>query len=135
MREIRFRGKDMDSGEWRYGSLTTYPNGRCEIVVFDNGEILEYEVDADSVGQFTGVLDKNGKEIYEGDIIRGNCGNGEVRHLISFYDMIASFVAEMLPDNDINDYCSLSQIWVLKYNKEVIGNIHDNPNLLTDGRD
>lgn len=90
----------------------------------------DYEVIPDTVGQFTGLLDKNGKEIYEGDVIRSDCGNGEVRHLISFFDIIASFVAEMLPDNDINDYCTLRQAWILKYNKEVIGNIHDNPELL-----
>ena len=134
MQEIKFRGKCMCSDEWVYGDLIHKRHDRDALMIQDeNG--LGNDVVPESVGQFTGLHDKNGKEIYEGDVIRGNCGNGEVRHLISFYDMIASFVAEMLPDNDISDYCSLSQIWILKYNKEVIGNIHDNPNLLTDGND
>lgn len=127
MREIKFRGKRLDNGEWVYGDLhirTPFPHIHSEI---DYGKV---NIDPHTVGQFTGLHDRNGKEIYEGDVIRGNCGNVEVRHLIYFYDMIASFVAEMLPDNYMSDYCSLSQIWILKYNKEVIGNIHDNPELL-----
>lgn len=130
MRTIKFRGKSVNNGEWVYGDLLRmhgvpyiYPDPA------PNGWD-DYEVIPDTVGQFTGLLDKNGKEIYEGDVIRSDCGNGEVRHLISFFDIIASFVAEMLPDNDINDYCTLRQAWILKYNKEVIGNIHDNPELL-----
>ena len=131
MRTIKFRGKRVDNGELVYGDLLRihgvpyiYPDPA------PNGW-MPYEVIPDTVGQFTGLLDKNGKKIYEGDVIRSDCGNGEVRHLISFFDIIASFVAEMLPDNDINDYCTLSQAWILKYDKEVIGNIHDNPELLT----
>lgn len=132
MREIKFRGRK-PNGEWVYGDLVTTEttNGqpsKKEILPF--GRAVFEEVEEDTIGQFTGLLDKNGKEIYEGDIIRGNCGHGEVRHLISFYDMTASFVAEILPDTDINDYCTASQIWILKYSKEVLGNIHDNPELL-----
>ena len=128
MREIKFRGKRLDNGEWVDGYLHLPIGGDNLMIQVSNTDSLA--VIPDTVGQFTGLHDKNGKEIYEGDIIRGNCGHGEVRHLISFYDMIASFVAEMLPDIDISDYCSLSQIWILKYNKDVIGNIHDNPELL-----
>lgn len=127
MREIKFRGKCLDNGEWVYGDLhirTPFPHIHSEI------DYSRVKIDPHTVGQFTGLHDKNGKEIYEGDVIRSDCGNGEVRHLISFFDIIASFVAEMLPDNDINDYCTLSQAWILNYNKEVIGNIHDNPELL-----
>ena len=69
MREIKFRGKDVDSGKWHYGSLDVYPNGKCDIVVFDDGEILEYPIISESVGQFTGLHDKNGEEIYEGDVV------------------------------------------------------------------
>lgn len=148
MREIKFRGKRYGDGAWVYGSLYqgTKEGEKYSVILNDSGYHLapqddrnlaiafaENEVNVvipDTIGQFTGLHDKNGKEIYEGDIIRGNCGHGEVRHLISFFDMTASFVAEILPDNDINDYCTASQIWILKYDKEVLGNIHDNPELL-----
>lgn len=135
MREIKFRGRK-PNGEWLYGDLVTTETTdgiptKKEILPFDKAIFdATEEVEEYTIGQFTGLHDKNGKEIYEGDIIRGNCGRGEVRHLISFYDMTASFVAEILPDTDINDYCTASQIWILKYSKEVLGNIHDNPELL-----
>lgn len=127
MRKILFRGKRLDNGEWEYGYLHLPIGGENMMIQVSNTD--SFGVIPDTIGQFTGLHDKNGKEIYEGDIIRSDC-HGEVRHLISFFDIIASFVAEMLPDNGINDYCTLSQAWILKYNKEVIGNIHDNPELL-----
>lgn len=90
----------------------------------------ECAVERETVGQFTGLLDKNGKEIYDGDIIRSNEYNIETKHIISWCDIIASFVADILPYPDINGYCNISQVWILKYNKEVIGNIHDNTEIL-----
>ena len=130
MREIKFRGKDLESGEWVYGSLVTYPNGRCEIVVFDDGEILEYEVDAESVGQFTGLHDKDGKEIYEGDIITQylvlpnyrNARRGQV-----LFDKLWCFV--------LLSKGRLHHLFGDGVTQEVQGNIHDNPNLLNDGND
>ena len=135
MRTIKFRGKRVDNGEWVYGDYhrrAGYVHTIIEMEPDEDGKVCYAlnQVIPDTVGQFTGLLDNKGERIYEGDIIRGDCGNGEVRHLISFFNIIASFVAEMLPDHDIHDYCTLSQAWILKYNKEVIGNIHDNPELL-----
>ena len=71
MREIKFRGKALNGEKWYYGSLIDYGDPTfCDIVRFndDNEAIHEY-VDINTVGQFTSLYDKNGKEIYEGDII------------------------------------------------------------------
>lgn len=120
MRTIKFRGKDIENEQqWRYGSLITYPNGASVIVEFDNdGNELSYDVDADTVGQFTGMLDKNGKEIYEGDIVKAKYA---MRAKVKYLDV--HFCV------DFNGYKAL--IGGEEY--EVVDNIHDNPELLKGG--
>lgn len=158
---VKFRGKDVDSGEWRNGSLVTYPNGRCEIVVFDDSEILEYEVDVESVGQFTGVLDKNGKEIYEGDVLSvrewKNLAFGMFNHDEMKCLSLDDCKGELLKDIKSLVYWDEGSMLATEQNGcayymcsfwhedtlitqpifdiEIIGNIHDTPNLLTDGND
>lgn len=148
MREIKFRGKDVDSGEWRNGSLVTYPNGRCEIVVFDDSEILEYEVDVESVGQFADLHDKNDKEIYEGDVARNKEVGGygiEYVGVVRYYEEDARFGIDVTATSKISkrvlfsvgERCINDGHCTIKYTNEyeVIGNIHGNPNLLTNGND
>lgn len=123
MREIKFRGKEIGSdGEWRVGDLhitATKPH----IHSLSNKYLIKIE----TIGQFTGLRDKNGKEIYEGDIIRSFDSKGEpIIHYLLYDNEEAGFVA-ILKGSAKGDfgYGRCYQQWITECEKEVIGNIHD----------
>ena len=124
-RIIKFRGRDIKTGEFVFGDLETRPKEDFMVIhqYHEDGSYKsQVKVDPDTVGQFTGLLDKNGREIYEGD-------------LFSLDGLMTMVVYE--PENGY--YClrmSDNEHWMLQLDRriteyyEVISNIYDHPELL-----
>ena len=141
MRTIKFRGKCCHSDAWAYGNLVDYGEDELpEIQGFDVfGERRdvwqEITVERDTIGQFTCLYDKNGKEIYEGDIIKIPTKHGDDVFWIGYETShIGAFC--LCEDDDCNS--RFVSIFGRNYDYEpfdceVIGNIHDNPELLKGG--
>ena len=138
MRDIKFRGKRLDNGEWVEGDYfrkyiyDRYDNGSLHYLIGwqvtdnDGEKFNDYEdVDPATVGQYTGMKDKNGKKIFEGDIMSlvTEFGDTIIRE-IRFIDGAFCVIGEQ--EDDLH---GLS--WAVEMCDGIVGdNIHDNPDLL-----
>lgn len=134
MREILFRGKSVDTGEWLYGDLTHIGNSdRAQIwVLNEDGGRDNYLVYADTVGQYTRLTDKKGRKIFEGDIVSGRAYSQEFRGVIVWIDQIASFGLRTGHDIAAQNCTILDRAnrgMNDEFSAEIIGNIYDNPEL------
>lgn len=168
-REIKFRGKELETGQWIYGKLIENKNkgeGYHYIAPFDiipyaennkqtikEGGYPDYDekdyshcwkereaiiisiikVDSKTIGQYTGLHDKNGKEIYEGDIIQHWYEYSDItdRYLVDYDEDELRYVFQNLSNR--NNFIALEDLYDEDYGNyaiEVIGNIYDNPELL-----
>ena len=127
MRIIKFRGKDIETGEWIFGDLIHHMGHYPAILTIYptvEGKVgySEISVNQETIGQFTGLYDKNKKEIYEGDILKvpGTLEKMEVRFVRGVFAFLWN--GDLDNESPIN---APTQEW-----SEVVGNIHDNPKLL-----
>ena len=130
-REIKFRGKRIDNGEWVYGCLTRYSEEISYITVdIVNDEV--YKVDTKTVGQYTGLDDKNKVEIYGGDVIQYDDYKGTVKWEDMGFKIKNEFVD---PESDRYQTHRHDKNYKLQRyfpeHTEVIGNIYSNPELIT----
>lgn len=126
MREILFRGKHKTGGDWCYGNLDVSKGGVAIITPDDTPCGVYGQVDPDTVGQYTGLTDKNGKKIFEGDVVSArlddNYPENESREIVEWGNF--RWVTHQ-PGYDPNEISEFDKgLWL------VIGNIHDNPELL-----
>lgn len=136
MREIKFRAQDIASNKWLFGDLRHHKDDVC---IFDQGGTKGEQVKRETVGQYTGLKDKNDKPIYEGDIVEcvswneyfTNPATGEVmqpfrRKMYVDFRKGGFKMVEPMP------YGIEVREWDIIYNGdiEIIGNIHDNPERL-----
>lgn len=140
MREILFRGKRIDDGKWIDGDLS-----RCVVVgethirrIEENLSTTTHRVDPKTVCQYTGLTDKNGRKIFEGDIVKGVAYSTDFVGYIVWIDAIAGFGVRYFNKHreptawENSSILKAIQRWKQpnEFQAEIIGNNFDNPELL-----
>lgn len=136
MRENKFRGKSKLNKEWLFGDLLRLGGNRTPCIFSDKDSIRYFNTDnsvviPETIGQFTGLRDKNGVKIYEGDILKIKETQFQIGglHQVAFYE--DRYITYSILYNDIDQANKHPLAYQIEYaNAHVIGNIHDNPELL-----
>lgn len=160
-REVKFRGKRVDIGDWMHGYLREVFGYKKRVFMISPAQTFEEDgitdvhegyVQSDTIGQFTGLHDKNGKEIYECDILRVREYINEAIHIFDYdeikqlpYDdvrgeMIKEWIGEVkfeescfvINDTYLTEFHGDMRFSFPIYEIEIIGNVFDNPELLED---
>lgn len=129
MRDILFRGKRKDNGKWAYGYLYIRNDGQYEISFYSkyfDSERFTYDVIPETVGQYIGLTDKNGKKIFEGDILR--------RAYHPYEDVAIEWFDGSFRFREVNKpkdygYSCVCCVQNAVSNLKIIGNIYDHPEL------
>lgn len=131
MREIIFRGKRLDNGKWVNGMICQYHEGISAKIIHNTFGAYEdgmaYCVDPSTIGQYTGLTDKTGRRIFEGDILRRKVKYpGEIpKHIVEWEDKSLMFVLRQCGKKSYTDFTIMKGVeW------EIIGNVHDNREIL-----
>jgi hypothetical protein len=122
VREIEFRGKTSD-GKWEYGGVVINPRGQWFITTFIGGN----DVDPETVGQYIGLKDRNGKKVFEGDIVSVWRDGSNRIFVVKWRETgVPMYILYPQPLNENFWHCrsDMEMAW------EVIGNIYDNPELV-----
>jgi uncharacterized phage protein (TIGR01671 family) len=135
VREIEFRGKRIEAeyqkegiGEWIYGVYFGFNSMNSEApLILPHDEVIADYVDRDTVGQYTGLEDKNGVKIFEGDIVLFDYENlyKNLKGVVSLNEYFHSCLKAITPDWKVEEFHIEQAI-----NGKIIGNVHDHPELL-----
>ena len=132
MREILFRGKSVDNGEWVEGDLDRGLLANIDFISYFKtiGERLSFEIIPETIGQYTGLIDKNGKKIFEGDIVIDKYSKEKFGFVgvVIYNPKLTQFqiYSDKQPDYVVNLGSRVDSV-------KVLGNIHDKPELLEEG--
>lgn len=138
MRQIKFRGKSLRDGEWFYGNLYALDTkGNTHIMTLERGCLV---IDPDTVGQYTGLHDRKDREIYEGDILfvefADKSGGNQLvgwNEETASWGIMNTYEYQSLAEGDAwPEFKNHTLLAFLKHAIvcEVVGNIHDNPELM-----